>query len=65
MNAKETIVNKLMKDGLNKDQAESEYKNIHTQIMNMIYNGRGVCATEDAFMEMTGLEPDYMEEMIL
>ena len=65
MNSKDAIVNKLMRDGLSRERAEAEYRNIRSQIMNMIYDGRGVCATEDVFMEMTGLEPDYMEGMIL
>jgi len=65
MNSKDAVVNKLMKDGLSREKAEAEYRNIRSQIMNMIYDGRGVSATEDVFMEMTGLEPDYMEGMIL
>ena len=42
MNSKDAVVNKLMKDGLSREKAEAKYRNIRSQIMNMIYDGRGV-----------------------
>lgn len=56
------LVQVLMdRDGLSLEEAEKEASEVKEAIHEAMMNGED---PEEVFMDMTGLEPDYLEELL-
>lgn len=49
------------RDGLSLEEAEKEASEVKVAIHEAMMNGED---PEEVFMDMTGLEPDYLEELL-
>ena len=50
--------------GMSKEKAKAEVERLREMFMDNLMSGMGICELEDEFMNETGLEPDYVEELL-
>jgi len=54
----------IKRDGLSEDEANSFVAELTKQLEKMVYAGESVTEIEEYFSDETGLEPDYLWEII-
>ena len=60
------VVDILMKrDGLSKDDAIDAYEDFREQVEAMMNEDASIFEIEDLFMDEFGLEPDYLEDILM
>lgn len=50
----------MRRDGMSREDAEARFKEACLSAADAIYRGDSIEAVEDAWMDETGLEPDYL-----